>query len=69
MSRTIKDATFKRYHYDNHDRSGDTASYSFTRIFKAMQDPTLYEAIGNGSQKETARFSSDPHHQTAGLNS
>jgi transposase InsO family protein len=73
MNRTIKDATVKRYHYDNHDQlrqhlSDFVAAYNFGRRLKTLKGLTPYEAICKTWQKEPARFTSNPHHQIPGPN-
>ena len=50
MSRTIKDATVKRYHYGSHDqlrtRLADfMAAYDFARCQKTLNGLTPYEYI------------------------
>ncbi len=73
MNRTIKEATVKRYHYDNHDQLrqhlGDfVAAYNFGRRLKTLKGLTPYEAICTAWQKEPSRFISNPHHQSPGPN-
>jgi transposase InsO family protein len=73
MNRTIKDATVKRYHYNNHDQLrqhlGDfVAAYNFGRRLKTLRGLTPYEAICKAWQTEPARFTSNPHHQPPGPN-
>jgi len=60
MNRTIKDATVKRYHYDNHDQLRQHLqifidAYNHGRRLKTLRDLTLYEHI-------------DPYRHTRGLN-
>ena len=74
MNRTIKDATVKRYHYDNHDQlrrhlADFVAAYNFGRRLKTLEGLTPYEAICRSWTKEPDRFTSDPTHQTPGPNS
>ena len=74
MNRTIKDATVKRYHYDNHDPlrrhlADFVAAYNFGRRLKTLKGLTPYEAICRSWTKEPGRFTSDPTHQTPGPNS
>lgn len=50
MNRTIKDATVKRFHYDNHDQFRQhlddfVAAYNFARRLKTLRGLTPYEAI------------------------
>lgn len=73
MNRTIKDATVKRYHYDNHDQlrqhlSDFVAAYNFARRLKTLKRCTPNEAICASWQKEPGRFTSNPHHQLPGPN-
>lgn len=73
MNRTIKDATVKRYHYESHDQLrqhlGDfVAAYNFGRRLKTLKGLTPYEAICKTWQREPARFTSNPHHQSPGSN-
>jgi transposase-like protein len=73
MNRTIKDATVKRYHYDNHDQLrshlGDFVSaYNFARRLKMLNGLTPYEYICKIWTSEPERFTLDPTHQMPGLN-
>ncbi len=73
MNRTLKEATVKRYHYDNHDQlrrhlCDFVAAYNFARRLKALKGLTPYEAICRAWVKEPERFTSDPTHQTPGPN-
>jgi len=73
MNRTIKDATVKRYHYDNHDQLrrhlGDFASaYNFARRLKTLKGLTPYEFICKVWTSEPERFTLNPIHQMPGLN-
>ena len=73
MNRTIKDATVKRYHYDNHDQlrrhlADFVAAYNFGRRLKTLKGLTPYEAICRSWTKEPDRFTSDPTHQIPGPN-
>ena len=72
-NRTIKDATVKRHHYDNHDqlrrRLADFVSaYNFGRRLKTLKGPTPYEFICKRWTIEPERFKLDPIHQFPGLN-
>lgn len=74
MNRTIKDATVKRFHYENHDQLrkhlGDfVAAYNFARRLKTLRGLTPYEAICKAWTDQPARFISNPHHQLPGPNS
>ena len=73
MNRTIKDATVKRYHYDDHDQlrrhlADFVAAYNFGRRLKTLKGLTPYEAICRAWTKEPGRFTSDPTHQIPGPN-
>ena len=73
MNRTLKDATVKRYHYDNHDQlrrhlADFVAAYNFGRRLKTLAGLTPYEAICRAWTKEPNRFTSDPTHQIPGPN-
>ena len=73
MNRTIKEATVKRYHHDNHDQLrqhlGDfVAAYNFGRRLKTLKGLTPYKAICKAWLKEPHRFTSDPTHQIPGPN-
>lgn len=73
MNRTLKEATVKRYHYDSHDQlrrhlADFVAAYNFARRLKTLRGLTPYEAICKAWSEEPDRFTSDPTHQTPGLN-
>ena len=73
MNRTIKDATVKRYHCEDHDqlRSHLTSfvdAYNYARRLKTLKGLTPYEAICRAWTKEPGRFTLDPLHQMPGLN-
>lgn len=73
MNRTIKEATVKRYHYDNHDQlkthlSDFVAAYNYARRLKTLQGLTPFEYICKVWTKEPKRFIVDPTHHTPGLN-
>ena len=73
MNRTIKDATVKRFHYDDHDQlrthSADfIAAYNFARRLKTLGGLTPYEYICNIWTSEPDRFILNPIHQMPGLN-
>ena len=73
MNRTIKEATVKRYHYDNHDQlrqhlTDFVAAYNFGRRLKTLKGLTPYEAICKAWLREPQRFTSDPTHQIPGPN-
>jgi transposase InsO family protein len=73
MNRTIKDATVKRYHYDNHDQLrshlGDFLdAYNYARRLKTLSGLTPYEYICKIWTSEPDRFMLNPIHQMPGLN-
>ena len=73
MNRTIKDATVRRYHYEDHDQlRGHLAdfldAYNFGRRLKTLKGLTPYEFICKTWTKEPQRFRLDPFQQMPGLN-
>jgi transposase InsO family protein len=73
MNRTIKDATVKRFYYEDHDQlrqhlADFVAAYNFARRLKTLRGLTPYEAICKAWTEEPSRFIQDPHHQTPGPN-
>jgi transposase InsO family protein len=72
-NRTIKDATVKRYHYDDHNQLRQhlrdfIEAYNFARRLKALKGLTPYEYICKCWTSEPDRFTIDPIHQIPGLN-
>lgn len=73
MNRTIKDATVKRYHYDNHEQlerhlADFVSAYNFGRRLKTLKGLTPYEFICKRWTIEPEKFRLDPIHQMPGLN-
>jgi transposase InsO family protein len=73
MNRTIKDATVKRFHYDDHDQlrrhlADFILAYNFARRLKTLKGLTPHEFICKIWAKEPERFRFDPTHQMPGLN-
>jgi len=73
MRRTIKDATVKRYHYDDHGQLrahlGNFVSASnFGRRPTTLKGLTPYQFICKAWQTEPQRFILNPLHQMPGLN-
>lgn len=73
MNRTIKEATVKRYHYDNHaqletDIIDFIAAYNYARRLKTLQGLTPFEYICKIWTSEPERFNVDPTHQMLELN-
>ena len=73
MNRTIREATVKRFHYDDH-RQVEThladfvAAYTFGRRLKTLRGLTPYAFICKRWTSEPERFILDPIHQMPGLN-
>ncbi len=73
MNRTLKEATVKRFHYDNHDQlrrhlDDFVAAYNFARRLKRLRGLTPYEFICRTWAETPERFSKNPHHEMPGLN-
>lgn len=73
MNRTIKEATVKRFHYDDHDQlrvhlADFIAAYNFGRRLKTLKGLTPYEYICKIWTTEPDRFTLNPIHQIPGLN-
>lgn len=73
MKRTIKDATVKRYHYDNHDqpRRHPRRLRLNIQLRPPSQDPQrphILEFICKVWSSEPERFTRNPIHQMPGLN-
>ena len=73
MNRTIKEATVKRFHYDDHDQlrahlESFVAAYNFARRLKTLKGLTPYEFICKRWTIEPERFIINPIHQMTGLN-
>jgi transposase InsO family protein len=73
MNRTIKEATVKRHHYENHDQlrvhlGNFVDAYNFARRLKTLKGLTPYEFICKRWTSEPQRFKLDPTHQMPGLN-
>ena len=73
MNRTIKDATVRRFHYDDHEQLrrhlGDFVdAYNFARRLKTLRGLTPYEFVCKCWADEPNRFKIDPSHQFPGLN-
>ncbi len=73
MNRTIKEATVKRYHYDNHDQLKQHLddfidAYNYGRRLKTLKGLTPYEFICKCWTNEPDRFNLNPTHQIPGLN-
>ncbi|MGV6876748.1 IS481 family transposase [Pseudochelatococcus sp. B33] len=73
MNRTIKEATVKRFHYDDHDQlrrhlADFIDAYNFARRLKTLKGLTPYEFICKQWTTETERFMLNPIQQMPGLN-
>ncbi len=73
MNRTIKDATVKRYHDDNHDQlrthpADFMAAYNFARRLKTLNGRTPYEYICKIRTSEPDTFNGNPIYKMTGLN-
>ena len=73
MNRTIKEATVRRFHYDDHAQLRQHLAefidaYDFGRRLKTLKGLTPYEAICKQWTSEPERFGIDPIHQMPGLN-
>lgn len=73
MNRTIKDATVKRFHYEDHAQLcrhlvDFIDAYNFARLLKTLKALTPYEFICKKWTSEPERFKLDPIHQMPGLN-
>ena len=73
MNRTIKEATVKRFHYDDHAQlrrhlADCMDAYNFGRRLKTLKGLTPYEFICKCWTSEPERFILNPLHQMPGLN-
>ncbi len=73
MNRTLKEATVRRYHYEDHQQLRDHLAafldaYNFAKRLKTLQGLTPYEAICKVWTDNPERFRYDPIHLTSGLN-
>src|SRR5690606_545717 len=71
MNRTIKDATVKRFHYDDHDQlrrhlADFVAAYNFARRLKTLKGLTPYEFICKTWASQPKRFTANPLQQMPG---
>lgn len=74
MNRTLKEATVKRYHYENHTQLREHLAnflnaYNFAKRLKTLQGLTPYEYIIQCWKKEPKRFIVNPSQHKLGLNS
>lgn len=73
MNRTIKEATVKRFHYDDHNQlrrhlQDFVDAYNFGRRLKTLKGLTPYEFICKQWTSQPDRFIINPIHQMPGLN-
>jgi transposase InsO family protein len=73
MNRTIKEATVKRYHYDDHNQFRNhladfVNAYNFARRLKTLKGLTPFEYVCKVWTEEPDRFRLNPTHQSPGLN-
>ena len=73
MNRTIKEATVKRFHYDDHPQlrrhlQDFVQAYNFGRRLKTLKGLTPYEFICKCWTSEPEKFILNPLHQMPGLN-
>lgn len=73
MNRTIKDATVKRFHHDDHEQlrrhlADFIDAYNFGRRLKTLRGLTPYEFIVKSRTSQPERSTLDPTHQMPGLN-
>lgn len=73
MNRTIKQATVKRFHYNDHDQlrnhmTNFISAYNFGRRLKTLKGLTPHEFICKQWTIEPERFTLNPIHQMPGLN-
>ena len=74
MNRTIKEATVRTYHYDDHAQLREHMAaflnaYNFAKRLKTLAGLTSYQFICSCWQKEPHRFKINPHRLSPGLNS
>ena len=72
-NRAIKDATVKRFHYENHDQLRRhlldfVDADNFARRLKTLRGLTPYEFICKIWTSEPERFTMDPRHKMPRLN-
>lgn len=73
MNRTLKEATVRRYYYENHDQLREhletfVDAYNFAKRLKALKGLTPYEYICKCWTQEPKRFKINPVHHSMGLN-
>ena len=73
MNRTLKEATVRRYYYENHDQlrahlAAFVDAYNFANRLKTLKGLTPFEHICKCWTEEPNRFTVDPTHLFPGLN-
>lgn len=73
MNRTLKEATVRTYHYENHDQLREhldtfLQAYNFAKRLKTLSGLTPHQFICLCWQKEAHRFTLNPHLHSLGLN-
>jgi hypothetical protein len=73
MNRTLKDATFRRYHYASHDELRRHLqffldAYNHARRLKTLRGLTPYEFICRAWTEQPSGFTANPTHYTLGPN-
>ena len=73
MNRTIKEATVKRFHCDDHDQlaphlANFISAYNFGRRLKTLKGLTPSAFICKCWTSQPERFTLNPLHQMPGLN-
>ena len=73
MNRTLKDATVRRYHYENHERLKDhlaafVDAYNFAKRLKTLKGLTPFEYVARKWTEEPNRFTANPNQLFPGLN-
>ena len=73
MNRTLKEATVRTYHYDNHAQlrthlAAFLNAYNFAKRLKTLAGLTPFQYICRCWQKEPHRFRVNPHRHSLGLN-
>jgi len=72
MNRTIKEATVKSFHYDNHEQlkmhlQAFMDAYNFARRLKTLKGLTPHEFICKIYQNQPSLFKENPHQKYTGL--
>ena len=73
MNRTIKEATVRTYHYDDHAQLREHLAaflnaYNFAKRLKTLAGLTSYQFICSCWQKQPDLFITNPHRLSSGLN-